>query len=145
VVFLLLLVNIYVFLVELTRGESFIVAYAAVPYEISHGVDYSDLFPDLFELKVGRFYIQLASERGPDSVLKLIKEHAQSNQMIFVGVIDPINPNVETPEEVRNRSWRRLNIFRSTSWGGPTTVVSLHLEMILPHQGKSLLKSFAPA
>jgi rhomboid family protein len=39
VVFLLLLVNIYVFLVELTRGEPFIAAYAAVPYEISHGVD----------------------------------------------------------------------------------------------------------
>jgi membrane associated rhomboid family serine protease len=39
VVFLLLLVNIFVFLVELTGGESFIAAYAAVPYEISHGVD----------------------------------------------------------------------------------------------------------
>jgi membrane associated rhomboid family serine protease len=39
VVFLLLLVNIFVFLVELTGGEPFIAAYAAVPYEISHGVD----------------------------------------------------------------------------------------------------------
>jgi 5-methyltetrahydropteroyltriglutamate--homocysteine methyltransferase len=69
----------------------------------SADVDYSDLLPCLFELKVGRFYIQLASERDPDSVLRLIKEHAQRRQMIFVGVIDPINPKVETPEEVRDR------------------------------------------
>jgi 5-methyltetrahydropteroyltriglutamate--homocysteine methyltransferase len=69
----------------------------------SADVEYFDLLPSLFELKVGRFYIQLASERDPDSVLKLIKEHAQPHQMIFVGVIDPINPKVETPEEVRDR------------------------------------------
>ncbi|HEU0184224.1 MAG TPA: cobalamin-independent methionine synthase II family protein [Blastocatellia bacterium] len=69
----------------------------------SADVDYSDLLPGLFELKVGRFYIQLAGERDRDSVLKLIKEQAQPHQMIFVGVIDPINPKVETPEEVRDR------------------------------------------
>jgi 5-methyltetrahydropteroyltriglutamate--homocysteine methyltransferase len=69
----------------------------------SADVDYSDLLPGLFELKVGRFYIQLASERDPVSVLRLIKEQARPHQMIFVGVIDPINPKVETPEEVRDR------------------------------------------
>ncbi len=69
----------------------------------SADVDYSALLPGLFELKVGRFYIQLASERDHVSVLRLIKEQAQPHQMIFVGVIDPINPKVETPEEVRDR------------------------------------------
>jgi 5-methyltetrahydropteroyltriglutamate--homocysteine methyltransferase len=69
----------------------------------SADVDYSDLLPGLFEFKVGRFYIQLASERDPVSVLRLIKEQAQPHQMIFVGVIGPINPKVETPEEVRDR------------------------------------------
>jgi 5-methyltetrahydropteroyltriglutamate--homocysteine methyltransferase len=69
----------------------------------SADVEYADLLPSLFELKVGRFYIQLASERDPVKVLKLIKEHVQPHQMIFVGVIDPINPKVETPEEVRDR------------------------------------------
>jgi membrane associated rhomboid family serine protease len=39
VVFLLILANAYVFLLELNRGESFIAAYAAVPYEIWRGVD----------------------------------------------------------------------------------------------------------
>src|SRR5262249_3689632 len=39
VVVVLLLVNIYVFLLELMQGESFIAAYATVPYEISHGID----------------------------------------------------------------------------------------------------------
>jgi membrane associated rhomboid family serine protease len=39
--YLLLLVNICVFLVELTRGEPFIAAYSAVHYEISHGVDFT--------------------------------------------------------------------------------------------------------
>jgi 5-methyltetrahydropteroyltriglutamate--homocysteine methyltransferase len=69
----------------------------------SADVDYADLLPSLFELKVGNFYIQMASENDRAKVLKTIKEHAKSDQRIFVGVIDPINPRVETPEEVRDR------------------------------------------
>jgi 5-methyltetrahydropteroyltriglutamate--homocysteine methyltransferase len=30
-------------------------------------------------------------------------DHARGDQRIFVGVIDPINPRVETPEAVRDR------------------------------------------
>ena len=69
----------------------------------SADVDYADLLPSLFELKVGNFYIQLASESDPARVLKIIKENAKPDQRIFVGVIDPIDPRVETPEEVRDR------------------------------------------
>lgn len=69
----------------------------------SADIDYSDLLPDLFELNVGRFYLQLASEKDRVKVLKLIKQLAKPHQKIFVGVIDPINPKVETPEEVRDR------------------------------------------
>jgi 5-methyltetrahydropteroyltriglutamate--homocysteine methyltransferase len=69
----------------------------------SADVDYADLLPSLFELKAGNFYIELAGESDPTRVLKIIKEHAKSDQRIFVGVIDPINPRVETPEEVRDR------------------------------------------
>jgi hypothetical protein len=36
-------------------------------------------------------------------VLRTIRDLARSNQRISVGVIDPINPRVETPEEVRDR------------------------------------------
>src|SRR5881296_2360949 len=69
----------------------------------SADVDYGELLPSLFELKVGNFYIQLASERDPGRVLRIIKQHAQPDQKIFVGVIDPINPRIETPDEVRDR------------------------------------------
>ena len=33
----------------------------------------------------------------------MIREHARPDQRIFIGVIDPIDPRVETPEEVRDR------------------------------------------
>ena len=36
-------------------------------------------------------------------MLGLIKEHAPTHSRIFVGVIDPIDPTVETPDEVRDR------------------------------------------
>jgi 5-methyltetrahydropteroyltriglutamate--homocysteine methyltransferase len=69
----------------------------------SADVDYAQLLPTLFELHVGNFYIQLASEPDRDRVLRIIKQHAEADQKIFVGVIDPINPTIETPEEVRDR------------------------------------------
>jgi 5-methyltetrahydropteroyltriglutamate--homocysteine methyltransferase len=69
----------------------------------SAAVDYAALLPVLFRLRVGRFYIQLASEKDPVRVLNIIREHAKPGQTIFVGVIDPINPVVETPEQVRDR------------------------------------------
>ncbi len=69
----------------------------------SADVDYSELLPSLFEFKVSRFYLQLASEGDRVKILKFIKERLQSHQIVFVGVIDPINPKIETPEEVRDR------------------------------------------
>jgi 5-methyltetrahydropteroyltriglutamate--homocysteine methyltransferase len=69
----------------------------------SADVDYAELIPDLFDLKAGNFYFQMASESDRVRVLKIIKENAGDNQRIFVGVIDPINPAVETPEIVRDR------------------------------------------
>jgi 5-methyltetrahydropteroyltriglutamate--homocysteine methyltransferase len=69
----------------------------------SADVDYGELLPDLFRLTVGNFYIQLASERDRARVLGIIKQHAPRGGRIFVGVTDPINPTIETPEEVRDR------------------------------------------
>lgn len=68
----------------------------------SADVDYADLLPALFTLNVHNFYVQLASEQDRGRVLGLIREASRDNQRIFIGVIDPINPRVETPEEVRN-------------------------------------------
>jgi 5-methyltetrahydropteroyltriglutamate--homocysteine methyltransferase len=69
----------------------------------SADVDYAGLLPALFSLNAGNFYIQLASEKDRRRMLQLIAEHSRPRQTIFVGVIDPINPRVETPEEVRDR------------------------------------------
>ncbi|UVS81900.1 cobalamin-independent methionine synthase II family protein [Actinokineospora sp. UTMC 2448] len=66
-------------------------------------VDYADLLPTLFELNVGNFYVQLAGEPDPERVLRVIAEHLRPDVRVFVGVTDPINPVVETAEEVRDR------------------------------------------
>ncbi|MEU0932477.1 5-methyltetrahydropteroyltriglutamate--homocysteine methyltransferase [Embleya sp. NPDC005971] len=69
-------------------------------------VDYADLLPHLFELEAGNFYLQLASEGDPDRILGLVSGHLPSDARVFVGVTDPIDPRVETPEEVRDRVLR---------------------------------------
>jgi len=50
-----------------------------------------------------RFYVQLASEKDPERVLTSIRQHVQPDQKVFIGVIDPINPAVETPDHVCDR------------------------------------------
>ncbi len=69
----------------------------------SADVDYAGLLPALFRLHAGRFYIQLASERDPEPVLRIVRDHHQPDRVVFVGVTDPINPAVETPEQVCDR------------------------------------------
>lgn len=69
----------------------------------SADVDYAQLLPELFQMEFGNFYIQLASEKDPRRVLQLIKGCLRPGQKVFVGVIDPIDPGIETPEEVRGR------------------------------------------
>ena len=69
----------------------------------SADVNYTQLLPALFRLKVGRFYIQLSSEPDRARVLECIRKLLKPGQILFVGVIDPINPKVETPETVRDR------------------------------------------
>jgi len=83
----------------------------------SADVNYGELLPGLFELKVGNFYIQLASEKDRGRVLRIIKEHAQPEQKIFVGVIDPINPRIETPDEVRDRVLEAAKVIPLTQLG----------------------------
>src|SRR5467141_4090981 len=66
-------------------------------------VDYADLLPKLFELKAGNFYVALACEQDRRRVLKIIRKYLKPGQRIFVGVIAPIHPRIETAEEVRDR------------------------------------------
>jgi 5-methyltetrahydropteroyltriglutamate--homocysteine methyltransferase len=69
----------------------------------SADVDYAELLPALFRMNVGNFFIQLASEEDRPRVLAILGKHATGDRRIFVGVTDPINPRVETAEEVRDR------------------------------------------
>ena len=66
-------------------------------------VDYADLLPSLFELRVGNFYIALAGEKDRARVLKIIRQYLKPDQRAFVGVVSSINPRVDTPQEVRDR------------------------------------------
>ena len=68
----------------------------------SADVDYAELLPSLFELNAGNFYIALAREPNRVRVLELIARYLKPTQRAFVGVIDPLNPRIETPEEVRD-------------------------------------------
>ena len=69
----------------------------------SADVDYAELLPSLFELRAGNFCIALAGEKDRERVLKIIRQYLKPNQRVFVGVVSPIDPRVDTAEEVRDR------------------------------------------
>ncbi len=69
----------------------------------SADVDYAELLPSLFELKAGNFYVALAGEDDRARVLKIIRDNMKPDQRVFVGVIAPIDPYIETAEQVRDR------------------------------------------
>lgn len=66
-------------------------------------IDYAGLLPELFRLHAGNVYLQLASESDPARVLQIVADNVRADQRVFVGVIDPIDPVVETAEQVRDR------------------------------------------
>ncbi|HEX3964687.1 MAG TPA: 5-methyltetrahydropteroyltriglutamate--homocysteine methyltransferase, partial [Trebonia sp.] len=73
----------------------------------SADVDYNDLLPSMFGMNAGYFLIQLASERDKDRVYRLIGENLREDangvaQFAYIGVINPLNPRVESAEEVRD-------------------------------------------
>jgi len=66
-------------------------------------VDYGELLPPLFEMMVGNLYIALAGETDRPRALKIIRDHLRKGQRVFIGVISPIDPRVETARQVRDR------------------------------------------
>jgi 5-methyltetrahydropteroyltriglutamate--homocysteine methyltransferase len=71
----------------------------------------------LFRLKVGRFYIQLASEPDRRRVLSSVRNLLKAGQILFIGVTDPINRRVETQEEVRDRVLEAAELIPAESLG----------------------------
>ncbi len=69
----------------------------------SADIDYAELLPSLFQLQVGNFYIAFAGEPDQERVLRIIRQHVKPDQRVFLGVVAPINPRIETAEEIRDR------------------------------------------
>jgi 5-methyltetrahydropteroyltriglutamate--homocysteine methyltransferase len=69
----------------------------------SKDVDYADLLPSLFELTVESFYIALAGEEDRVRILRIIRQYMKPDQRVFIGVVSPITPRIETPEEIRDQ------------------------------------------
>jgi len=83
----------------------------------SADVDYTGLLPALFRLKVGRYYVQLASEPDRRRVLASIRSLLKPGQLLFIGVTDPINPKIESPVEVRDRVLEAAELIPIESLG----------------------------
>ncbi len=66
----------------------------------SADVDYAELLPDLFGINAGRFFVQMASEADRGRALDIIARERRSGQVVYVGVTDPIDPRIESAEEV---------------------------------------------
>lgn len=83
----------------------------------SADIDYASLLPDLFQLKVGRFYLQMASEPDRKRVLGIVNRLIGSDAIMFIGVIDPIHPAVETAVQVRDRILEAASILQTAQLG----------------------------
>jgi methionine synthase II (cobalamin-independent) len=73
----------------------------------SKEVPYEKLLTRMFQLNVGYFLIQCRSEEDRENVYRLCGENSREDadgvsQMCFMGVIDPLNPEVESAESVRD-------------------------------------------
>jgi 5-methyltetrahydropteroyltriglutamate--homocysteine methyltransferase len=69
----------------------------------SADVDYAELLPSLLQLNLTNYYVSLAGEKDRKRALRIIRDHLMPGQRIFVGVVAPIDPHVETAAEVRDR------------------------------------------
>jgi methionine synthase II (cobalamin-independent) len=73
----------------------------------SKEVPYEQLLSHMFDINAGYFLIQCASEEDKESVYKLCGQYSREDadgvaQVCFMGVINPLSPEVETAEQVRD-------------------------------------------
>ena len=74
----------------------------------SKEVPYEKLLSKMFQLNAGYFLIQCASQDDEEEVYELVGRYSRDDadgvpQVCFMGVIDPLSPEVETAEQVRDR------------------------------------------
>jgi len=73
----------------------------------SKEVPYEKLLSKMFQLNAGYFLIQCASEEDKEGVYELVGKYSRDDadgvpQVCFMGVINPLTPDVETAEQVRD-------------------------------------------
>ena len=73
----------------------------------SKEVPYEKLLSKMFQLNAGYFLIQCASESDRESVYRMCGEYSREDangvpQVCFMGVVNPLNPEVETAEQIRD-------------------------------------------
>ena len=61
------------------------------------------LLSELVRASGGEFLRRAGREPNRARVLKIIRKYLKPGQRIFVGVVSPIDPRVENPEEIRDR------------------------------------------
>jgi methionine synthase II (cobalamin-independent) len=85
-------------------------------------VPYNNLLGTMFDINAGYFLIQLASERDKDPVYESIGKHLRTDangvtQMAYIGVINGLNPRVESPQEVASALVRAANFIPKEQLG----------------------------
>ena len=73
----------------------------------SKEVPYEKLLSKMFDINAGYFLIQCASEEDKEEVYRLCGRYSRDDangvaQVCFMGVINPLTPEVETAEQVKN-------------------------------------------
>src|SRR6202034_3335770 len=73
----------------------------------SKEVPYEMLLEHMFEMNAGYFLIQCASEEDRESIYEMVGKYSREDanglaQVCFMGVINPLTPEVETAEHVKN-------------------------------------------
>jgi len=74
----------------------------------SREVPYELLLSKMFQLNAGYFLIQCASQENEEEVYELVGRYSRDDangvpQVCFMGVVNPLSPEVETAEQVRDR------------------------------------------
>jgi methionine synthase II (cobalamin-independent) len=88
----------------------------------SADVPYNNLLGTMFDINAGYFLIQLASEREKDPVYATIGKNLRSDadgvaQMAYIGVTNPQNPRVESPQEIADQLIRAANFIPKEQLG----------------------------
>ncbi|MDN5932163.1 MAG: 5-methyltetrahydropteroyltriglutamate--homocysteine methyltransferase [Pseudonocardia sp.] len=88
----------------------------------SADVPYNNLLGSMFDINAGYFLIQCKGERDKDPVYETIGKNLRSDadgvkQMAYIGVVNPLNPRVESAAEIADQLIRAANFIDKNQIG----------------------------